>query len=37
MQAPIRKANPELTQEFRHRYNYIDNKENNAKKVIIFD
>lgn len=37
MQAPIRKANPELTKEFRHRYNYIDNKENNAKKVIIFD
>lgn len=37
MQAPIRKANSELTKEFRHKYNYIDNKENNAKKVIIFD
>jgi hypothetical protein len=37
MQAPIRKANPALTKNFRHKYNYIDNKENNAKKVIIFD
>jgi hypothetical protein len=37
MQAPMRKANPELTKEFRHKYNYIDNKENNAKKVITFD
>jgi hypothetical protein len=37
MQAPMRKANPELTKEFRHMYNYIDNKENNAKKVITFD
>jgi arylsulfatase A-like enzyme len=35
--APERKANPKLTEEFRHRYNYIDNKEINAKKVIIFD
>lgn len=35
--APVRKANPRLTEEFRHRYNYIDNKENNAKKVIKFD
>ena len=37
MQAPARKANPELTKEYRHKYNYIDNKENNAKKVIKFD
>jgi hypothetical protein len=37
MQAPERKANPELTEEYRHKYNYIDNKENNAKKVIRFD
>jgi hypothetical protein len=37
MQAPTRKANPELTKEYRHKYNYIDNKENNAKKVITFD
>jgi hypothetical protein len=36
-QAPERKANPELTEEYRHKYNYIDNKENNAKKVIRFD
>lgn len=35
--APARKADPRLTEEFRHRYNYIDNKENNAKKVIKFD
>lgn len=35
--APVRKANPYLTEEFRHRYNYIDNKEINAKKVIIFE
>ncbi len=32
-----RKANPELTEEYRHTYNYIDNKKNNAKKVILFD
>jgi hypothetical protein len=37
MQAPMRKANPELTKEFRHKYNYIDNKENNAKKMITFE
>lgn len=37
MVAPPRKANPELTEEYRHKYNYIDNKENNAKKVISFD
>lgn len=37
IQAPERKANPELTEEYRHKYNYIDNKENNAKKVIRFD
>jgi hypothetical protein len=37
MQAPMRKANPELTKEYHHKYNYIDNKENNAKKVIKFD
>jgi hypothetical protein len=37
IQAPARKANPELTNEYRHKYNYIDNKENNAKKVITFD
>jgi hypothetical protein len=36
-QAPMRKANPELTKEFRHKYNYIDNRENNANKVITFD
>lgn len=35
--APARKANPELTEEYRHKYNYIDNKEHNAKKVIRFD
>ena len=37
MQAPVRKANPELTEAYRHKYNYIDNKRNNAKKVIKFD
>jgi len=37
MQAPTRKANPELTEGYRHKYNYIDNKENNAKKVIKYD
>ena len=37
LQAPVRKANPELTEAYRHRYNYIDNKENNAKKEIKFD
>jgi hypothetical protein len=35
--APVRKANPELTEAYRHQYNYIDNKENNAKKEIKFD
>jgi hypothetical protein len=35
MQATTRKATPELTKEFRHKYNYIYNKENNAKKVTI--
>ena len=37
MEAPLRKANPELTPEYRRKYNYIDNKKNNAKKVITFD
>lgn len=37
MEVPSRKANPELTEEYRHKYNYIDNKKNNAKKVITFD
>jgi hypothetical protein len=37
IQAPERKANPKLTEEFRHKYNYIDNKENNTKKEIKFD
>jgi len=37
IQAFERKANPELSEEYRHKYNYIDNKENNAKKVIRFD
>lgn len=37
LQAPVRKANPKLTEEYRHRYNYVDNKEINAKKVINFD
>jgi hypothetical protein len=37
MPAPVRKANPTLTEEYRHRYNYIDNKANNAKKVINFE
>ncbi|MBU0545623.1 MAG: alkaline phosphatase [Proteobacteria bacterium] len=37
MQAPTRKANPELTEEYRHKYNYIDNRENNAKKIIKYD
>jgi len=37
VQAPIRKANHELTEEFRHKYNYIDNKKNNTKKEINFD
>jgi predicted AlkP superfamily phosphohydrolase/phosphomutase len=37
IKAPLRKANPKLTEEYRHRYNYIDNKEHNTKKVISFD
>jgi hypothetical protein len=37
MHAPTRKANPELTKEYRHKYNYINNKENNAKKLIKYD
>ncbi len=37
LQAPLRRANPRLTEEYRHRYNYVDNKEINAKKVINFD
>jgi hypothetical protein len=37
MQAPSRKANPNLTEQYRHTYNYIDNKENNTKKEIKFD
>ncbi|RPH50740.1 MAG: hypothetical protein EHM85_09200 [Desulfobacteraceae bacterium] len=37
MQAPTRKANPELTEEYRHKYNYVDNMENNAKKEIEYD
>jgi hypothetical protein len=37
MQAPVRKANPELTEAYRHKYNYIDNKKNNANRVIKFD
>jgi hypothetical protein len=37
VQAPARKANPELTEEYRHKYNYIDNKKINEKKVINFD
>lgn len=36
-QAPVRKAPPQITEEYRHRYNYIDNRENNAKKEIRFD
>jgi len=36
-EAPLRHANPELTQEYRHKYNYIDNKKINEKKVITFD
>lgn len=36
-QAPVRKAPPQMTEEYRHRYNYIDNRENNAKKEIRFD
>jgi hypothetical protein len=36
-QAPVRKAPPQMTEEYRHRYNYIDNRENNAKKKIRFD
>jgi hypothetical protein len=37
IQAPARMASPILTEEYRHRYNYINNKEINAKKVIHFD
>jgi len=37
MDAGARKANPELTEEYRHTYNYIDNRKHNAKKVILFD
>jgi hypothetical protein len=37
LQAPVRMANPKLTEEYRHRYNYVDNKEINARKVIIFN
>ena len=37
VEAPVRKANPEVTPEYRRKYNYIDNKKNNAKKVITFD
>ena len=36
-QAPARKANPQFTEEFRHKYNYIDNQEHNTKKLIRFD
>jgi hypothetical protein len=37
IQAPARKANPELTEEYRHRYNYIDNRGHNAEKTIRYD
>jgi hypothetical protein len=37
VQASARKANPELTKEYLFKSNYIDNKKNNAKKVIKFD
>ena len=37
MEVHPRKANPELTEEYQHRYNYINNIKNNAKKKITFD
>jgi len=37
LRVETRRANPRLTEEYRHKYNYIDNRKHNAAKAMRFD